>query len=136
MIKIKNIVFFIILLNVCLSYAQESRELDSIAQEDLDAVVLTATRTKRQVSALPMPVQVIKKEQIQKTNVSKLDDILNETVGLVTVLDFGGGEGIQMQGFDSEHILVMIDGVPLIGRKAGTLDISQISVGNIEQIEI
>ena len=50
--------------------------------------------------------------------------------------NFIGGEGVQMQGLDSEYTLVLIDGVPLIGRSAGTLDLSRLSVGNIKQIEI
>ncbi len=66
----------------------------------------------------------------------RLDAILNEQTGLITVPDFGGGQGIQLQGMDAEHTLIMIDGVPLVGRSAGTLDLSRIAVGNIRQIEI
>uniref|UniRef100_UPI00404824F4 TonB-dependent receptor plug domain-containing protein n=1 Tax=Mariniflexile sp. TaxID=1979402 RepID=UPI00404824F4 len=50
--------------------------------------------------------------------------------------DFGGSEGIQLQGLDSQYTLILIDGVPLVGRSAGTLDINRITVGNIKQIEI
>ena len=50
--------------------------------------------------------------------------------------DFGGGEGIQIQGLDSEYILILIDGLPLIGRQSGTLDLNRIAIGNIEQIEV
>ena len=37
------------------------------------------------------------------------------------VPDFGGVEGIQIQGLDSAYTLILIDGVPLVGRSAGTL---------------
>ena len=61
---------------------------------------------------------------------------MNEQTGLITVPDFGGGEGIQLQGLDSQYTLILVDGVPLVGRSAGTLDLGRITVGNIKQIEI
>merc|ERR1712224_608011 len=69
-------------------------------------------------------------------NSIRLNDILNEQTGLVTIPDFGGGEGIQLQGLDSQYTLILVDGVPLVGRSAGTLDISRVTVGNIKQIEV
>ncbi len=104
--------------------------------ENLDEVVITATRTLRQLSSLPLPAQMISKKEIKSTNSVKLIDILNEQTGLVTVPDYGGGEGVQLQGMDSQYTLILIDGVPLVGRLAGTLDLSRISVGNIKQIEV
>ena len=121
-----------------LSYAQED-EADTpqtIIPQTLDEVVLTATRTERQLSALPLPVQIISEETIQNSSVLRLGEILNEQTGLITVPDFGGVEGIQLQGLDAQYTLILIDGVPLVGRSAGTLDLNRIAVGNIKQIEI
>ncbi|MEC3906167.1 TonB-dependent receptor [Tamlana sp. 2201CG12-4] len=112
------------------------KENDSIGIEDLDEVIISATRTIRQLSALPLPAQIISKKDIKRSNSVRLNDILNEQTGLITVPDFGGGEGIQLQGLDSQYTLILIDGVPLVGRSAGTLDISRITVGNIKQIEV
>ena len=81
-----------------------------------------------------MPVQLISKIDIQQSNSLRLSDILNEQSGLITIPDFGGGEGT-IAGLDSIYV-VMIDGVPFIGRLAGTLDLNRITVGNIKQIEI
>ena len=83
-----------------------------------------------------MNSSIIKKKDIEKTNASRLSDIINEELGLITVSDFGGGEGIQMQGLDSQYTLILIDNQPIIGRSAGTLDLDRISVGNIKQVEI
>lgn len=109
---------------------------DSIKVENLDEVIVTATRTIRQLSSLPLPAQIISQKDIKRSNSARLNEILNEQTGLITVPDFGGGEGIQMQGLDAEYTLILVDGVPLIGRLAGTLDISRITVGNIKQIEV
>ncbi|WP_298517121.1 TonB-dependent receptor [uncultured Kordia sp.] len=118
--------------------AQQSNttEKDSLKTEALEDVVITATRTKRQLSSLPLPATIVSKKDLKAINAVRLSDILNEQSGLITVPDFGGGEGIQMQGLDSAYTLILIDGVPLIGRSAGTLDVDRITVGNIKQIEI
>ena len=109
---------------------------DTVVEQKLDEVFVTATRTYRQLSSLPMPAQIISKKELKEANRIRLNNILNEQTGLITVQNFIGGEGIQMQGLDSEYTLVLVDGVPLVGRSAGTLDISRVAIGNIKQIEI
>ncbi len=120
------------------SFSQETKVVatDSSKTENLNEVIITATRTIRQLSSLPLPAQIISKKDIERSNSIRLNDILNEQTGLITMPDFGGGEGIQLQGFDSQYTLILIDGVPLVGRSAGTLDISRITLGNIKQIEV
>ena len=41
-----------------------------------------------------------------------------------------------MQGLDAAYTMILIDGVPLVGRTSGVLDLSRVSVGNIERIEV
>ncbi len=127
--------FFFCLFFSCLLFSQYA-ENDSTKIKELDEVVITATRTIRQLSSLPLPVQIISKKDIESSNSIRLSDILNEQTGLITVPDYGGGEGIQLQGLNSQYTLILIDGVPLIGRSAGTFDISRLTVGNIKQIEV
>lgn len=133
-----NISFYFLLFTISLLQAQEivTVKTDSTTIENLDEVLVTATRTKRQLSSLPLPAQIITKKELQAINAQRLSDVVNEQTGLITVPDFGGGEGLQLQGMDSQYTLIMIDGVPLIGRSAGTLDLTRISVANIKQIEI
>jgi len=121
---------------LCLSQQQVKKTKDTVLIQQLSEVVVTATRTIRQLSSLPLPAQLISKKELRETSRTRLNTILNEQTGLITVQNFIGGEGVQMQGLDSEYTLVLIDGVPLIGRSAGTLDLSRLSVGNIKQIEI
>lgn len=107
---------------------------DSIKAESLEDVVITATRTKRQLSTVPMPVTLVSKNDIKESNTLRLNNILQEQTGLIVVNDHG--QGIQMQGMDASYTMVMINGVPLVGRTAGTFDLDRIAVGNIEQLEI
>ena len=116
------------------SYSQSN--IDTISNTKLEEVVVTATKTLRQLSTLPMPAKLITKEEIAKSSSTKLSDILDDQPGIFIVPDFGGGNGIQIQGLDSQYTLLLIDGSPIIGRQSGTLDLDRISIGNIEQVEI
>lgn len=118
-----------------IAFCQEVQK-DSVAVSQLEEVVITATKTYRQLSSLPMPAQLISNKEVAAVNSQRLNDILNEQTGLITVPGFVGGEGIQMQGLKSDYTLILIDGAPLVGRSAGVLDISRLTVGNIKQIEI
>ncbi|MGK0494802.1 MAG: outer membrane receptor for ferrienterochelin and colicins [Maribacter sp.] len=122
-----------------LTFSQEVPVIkDSILTQDLDEVIVTATRTVRQLSSVPLPVTLISKKQIQRTGVTRLNEILNEQTGIVMTPDatIGGGEGVQIQGIASDYVLVLIDGVPVVGRSSGNLDLSRFAIGNIKQIEV
>ncbi len=115
---------------------QAQVEIDTTQFNQLDEVILTATRTERQLSSLPMPVTLVSKKTINQSGSVRLDEILREQTGIVTVTDESGFEGVQMQGISSDYILILIDGVPLVGRSAGNFDLSRLTVGNIKQIEV
>lgn len=134
--KNKSCFFFALFFSFNMLSQTIEKKKDSLKTEKLDEVVITATRTIRQLSTLPMPVTIVTKDAIKKSNSVRLGDILNEQTGLITIPDFGGGEGIQLQGLDSQYTLILIDGVPLIGRSAGTLDLNRVTIGNIKQIEV
>lgn len=101
----------------------------------LDQVVVTASRTLRMQDSVPVPVTLITKKDIQRLGSRRLIDVLREQTGLVFTTD-EHGSGLQMQGLDPDYTMILIDGQPLIGRLTGKLDLSRITVGNIERIEI
>ena len=101
----------------------------------LKEVIVTATKTKKQLSNATVPVSLIKAKEINQMAALNLQDILDENTGLSTQ-HYALGVGIQMQGLDSDYTLIMVDGKPLIGRLNGVLDLSRVSTENIAQIEI
>jgi len=103
------------------SYGQQ--DIDNINNTKLEEVVVTATKTLRQLSTLPLPVKLISNQEITNSNSSRLSDILDDQPGIFIVPDFGGGNGVQIQGLDSQYTLLLIDGSPVIGRQSGTLDL-------------
>ncbi|WP_456315043.1 TonB-dependent receptor plug domain-containing protein [Pseudomonas shirazensis] len=133
--KIK-ITLFIAFVFHQISFAQEVQK-DTVRENELSEVtVTTATRTERVLSSLPLPMTIITSEAIIKSGVTRLNEILNEQTGIILIPDESGFEGVQMQGLDAAYTMILIDGVPLVGRSSGVLDLSRVSVGNIERIEI
>ena len=116
--------------------AQEEKKDSTVTNELSEVKVVTGTRTERVLSSLPLPMTVITSEAIAKTGVTRLNEILNEQTGIILIPDESGFEGIQMQGLDAAYTMILIDGVPLVGRSSGVLDLSRVSVGNIDRIEI
>lgn len=119
-----------------MSFSQDFQKKTDSLHNDLDEVIVTATRTKRQLSSVPMPVTLISKKQILQTGATRLRDIILEQTGLVMVTDFGNSEGVQMQGVDADYTLILVNGLPLIGRTSGNIDLNRLSINNIKQIEI
>ena len=126
----------IIFLIFCISdtYGQSKNTRDSVAHKNLEEVVVTATRNERTLGSLPMPVTVIGQKQIRAMGSLRLNEVLAEQTGLFIQNDHG--QGIQIQGFSPDYTLILLDGEPLVGRTAGTLELSRLAVGNIKQIEI
>ncbi|GMN07277.1 TonB-dependent receptor [Croceitalea sp. MTPC5] len=132
--------FYFLFFFLAMARAQEPipSQKDTVLTQDLEEVVVTATRTVRQLSSLPLPVTLIPQKQIARTGVTRLNEILNEQTGIVMTPDatIGGGEGVQIQGIASDYVLILIDGVPVVGRSGGNLDLSRFAIGNIKQIEV
>lgn len=118
-----------------IGYCQQ--EPDSLVTRELDNVIVTATRNERTMGLLPMPVSLISKATIKSMGSLRLNDVLAEQTGLIVVPQVNAqGNGIQLQGFNPDYTLILIDGEPIIGRYTGSLELSRIAVGNIKQIEI
>ncbi|WP_317164336.1 TonB-dependent receptor [Sphingobacterium sp. SGG-5] len=86
-----------------------------------------------------MPVKVITQRDIELMGSRRLDEVLKEQTGVAVVNDIAAGSravGVQIQGFSSAYVMVLVDGQPMLGRNSGNFDLSRISVTNIERIEI
>lgn len=105
---------------------------------DADNIVITGTRSKRLIKDSPVATEVIHADEIMNLGAKNVGEILEERAGIIITQDGarGGTLSAQLQGLNDEHTLILIDGVPVIGRIAGQLDLSRLSIQNIERIEI
>ncbi len=101
----------------------------------MDAMVVTGTRTERYLKDTPVTTQVIKGEKLTDSGAADLSQLIQESNG-VNVVENQFGTGVELNGFDSDHILILVDGMKMVGRVNGQLDIAQIPVDQIDRIEI
>lgn len=99
-----------------------------------EQVVVTGTRNEVLLKDSPVRVEVIDKKQTVSTAMVNIGDLLREQSGMM--LTNNVRTGIQMMGLGADYTQILIDGQPMIGRVAGVLDLSRISVGNVERVEV
>jgi outer membrane receptor for ferrienterochelin and colicins len=63
-------------------------------------------------------------------------DVLRNALGLQMSEDAILGSGISVQGLRGENVKVLIDGVPVIGRLNGNIDLSQINLADVSRVEL
>lgn len=130
-----------VILALQLNYAQE---LDSLWEDHIPELVVTATRSERMLSHVAVPTILVQKKQIQLSGTLRLNEILQEQTGLFVTSGTGSGavgggvfgNGVQIQGMSPDYTLILLDGEPMIGRQGGVMDLSRFTVGNIQKIEV
>lgn len=78
----------------------------------------------------------ISKEEIEEFNTLNLGDLLNQQALFDIQIDPVLGASIEIQGMSGNNVNILVDGIPVIGRKGGQIDVSQLNLSNIEKIEI
>lgn len=81
-------------------------------------------------------IRVIDSKRIQAQGAVNLKDVLSNELNVRLSQDNILGSSLSLQGISGQNIKILIDGVPMIGRLDGNIDISQINMNNIERIEI
>lgn len=134
--RISKALYFIILL-LCCGHLCVFSQSDS--SRTLNGVEVKAVHLETLTSRAAMPVTVINRKALEMMGSRRLDEVMREQTGITIVNDISAGSraiGMQLQGFSSDYILILIDGQPMIGRNAGNFDLSRITVSDIERIEI
>ncbi|MCD7097468.1 TonB-dependent vitamin B12 receptor [Stenotrophomonas sp. MMGLT7] len=105
---------------------------------DLDQVVVTATRTAQTQDQALAPVTVIDRAQIERRQVASLPDLLRGEAGVSLANNGGPGKATSLflRGTESDHVLVLVDGVRIGSATSGGAALQDIPVEQIERIEI
>jgi outer membrane receptor for ferrienterochelin and colicins len=132
----KKFICVLLLLSVKVSAQQiDTAARDTSKSKKLKEVIVTATRSAKDLMTVPMPVSTISNKEIKNRGLVRLDEVLNEQTGL-SVLPDAHGQGIQIQGFSPDYTMIMLDGLPIIGRTTGILDLTRITTNGIDRIEV
>lgn len=108
------------------------------AATDLDQVVVTATRTPATLADAIAPTQVIDRAEIERSQARDLTDLLRGRAGIDVANQGGAGKlsTVFMRGTESDHVLVLVDGVRIGSATAGLAAFQDLPVDQIERIEI
>lgn len=102
----------------------------------MDAVVVTGQYKPKPVDKSIYKIDVLDAKTLQERGVNNLAEALSNETGIRLNVDPATGTSIKMQGMGGENVKYLIDGVPVVGRVLGNIDLSQINVENIDHIEI
>lgn len=106
------------------------------SSQDLDPVVITAQFGPTKAAESLQNVRIINAERLQERGAATLDQALNDQLNIRLTNDGVFGSSVSLQGLSGEHVKILVDGVPVLGRLDGQIDLSQIPVSSIERIEI
>jgi vitamin B12 transporter len=83
-------------------------------------------------------MKVIPREEIERRHAPDLPVLLAETLGLGTTSygPYGNMTDVNLRGFDTERIAVLIDGIPVNSPRSGEFDFTQVDVNSVERIEV
>ncbi|MCR4317687.1 MAG: TonB-dependent receptor [Planctomycetes bacterium] len=134
---ITGIAFFIALLSSEISSAEVAWPRES---HELPDTVVTATRTESAIRESPAAVQVVDRERIDQSGAYTIGEVIEETAGMdVSAEEFssvGSPTGVSIQGIDASRVLILVDGMRIIGDRAGVTNLAEIPLYSVERIEI
>lgn len=81
-------------------------------------------------------VIVIDEKKIRSMAANNLNDLLTNQLNVKLAQDNLLGSNMTLMGISGQNVKILIDGVPIIGRQNGNIDLSQINLNDIERIEI
>ncbi len=103
---------------------------------ELSSVVVTGQYKPVSVDKSIYDIKLIGKNQIESKAASNLSEILSDELGIRLSNDPSTGTSLSLQGITGENIKILVDGVPVIGRLEGNMDLSQLNLDNVSHIEM
>lgn len=109
-----------------------------IAQASLDTIVVTATRSEEKIENVPARINIIVPEIVEQSPIAQLSDLLRSeaAINVVQLGGYGQQTSIFMRGTDSDHTLVLRDGVRLNNEASGLASLNFLDTTDIKQIEV
>jgi vitamin B12 transporter len=101
-------------------------------------IEVTASRVAQTVDASLADVSIITRADIEKTAAPDLVEVLRLQAGVDIVRSGGAGEqtSVFLRGTNSNHVLVLIDGVRVASNNTGAFAFENLPLDSVERIEI
>ncbi|GAB3571501.1 hypothetical protein GCM10027578_29850 [Spirosoma luteolum] len=111
------------------------------ADEALDEVTVTATRTNSRIDDLPIKVEVLGQADMDEES-AVVPGNVSSILGDISIIHVqrtsavNGNQAIRMQGLDPKYTQILRDGLPLYEGFSGNLGVLQIPPLDLKQIEV
>lgn len=103
---------------------------------NIDEVVITAQFAPEKADKSIYRVNVINSRQIEQKGATNLSDILKTQLNMRVEQNGVLGSSLSLHGLSGENVKFLMDGVPMIGRMNGNIDLGQINLANVDHIEL
>lgn len=121
-------------------FTQENKEKENELPPLRHEVVVTATRLETPLKEVASSITVISREDLDKMKKTTVLEALEGVLGLSVLQNgtTGGAASVFLRGANSEHTLIMLDGVELNDpmSPSRSFDLAHLFLGNIERIEV
>lgn len=121
-------------------FSQENSEKEKKAPPLQHEITVTATRIETSTREVASSVTVISREELERTKKTTLLQALEEIMGLTVIQNgpAGGAASTLIRGGNSEHTLILMDGVELNDpiSPARSFDLAHVTLESVERIEV
>lgn len=108
------------------------------AEAPLEIMIVTGTRVEQPLKQSLTHTTVITRQEIENSQAADVPSILKVLAGVELYQNSGIGKqsSLFLRGTNSSHVLVLLDGVRINSATAGTTQIDQLMLDQIERIEV
>ena len=104
--------------------------------KQIQEVVITGQLSEKTIDKAIHKIRVIDLQKINPGLFTDLGQLLEKEIGINMSHDMFLGSSASIQGLSGQNVKILINSIPIIGRLNGNIDLSQISLNNIDRIEI
>jgi outer membrane cobalamin receptor len=123
---------------VLLAAASQTRAGDPATHD----IVITATRTEQSITDVAASIEVIDRTQIVSSGAHSVDELFKNTIGVDLQGSGLPGSAVRLgmrgltQGYQSERVLVLVDGRRINDAYIGNAELAMLPADNIERVEV
>ena len=103
---------------------------------DLNTFVVTGQYAPSSDEKSVHKIRVIDSKRIEAQGAVNLQELMEQEMNIRISQDKVLGSSMSIQGLSGENVKILVDGVPVVGRLNGNIDLSQINLSNIDRVEI
>ncbi len=124
-----------LLIGIAVAQAEEKEK-----ETRLEEIVVTATRTEKELEGVPASVSVVTKKELEKRNINSVDEALNALPGVFNRRGKGLMDtmsNVSLRGFSgANRTLILMDGITLNSAYDGGVQWGGLAPEDVERVEV